>query len=109
MTVSFRLRASLSAWPRLRRSRAPSCWAALASAVTFATGAAMPLLMVVLAPAAYVTPVVAAASLVFLALLGAIGANAGGADVVRATVRVTFWGALAMAATAGIGALFGTA
>jgi VIT1/CCC1 family predicted Fe2+/Mn2+ transporter len=83
--------------------------AALTSAVTFATGAAMPLLMVVLAPAAYVTPVVAAASLIFLALLGAIGANAGGADVVRATVRVTFWGALAMAATAGIGALFGTA
>ena len=83
--------------------------AALTSAATFATGAAMPLLMVVVAPAAYVTPVVAAASLMFLALLGAIGANAGGADIVRATVRVTFWGALAMAATAGIGTLFGTA
>ena len=55
----------------------------------------MPLLMVVLAPAAYVTPVVAAASLIFLALLGAIGANAGGADVVHATVRVTIWGAIA--------------
>ena len=82
--------------------------AALTSAATFATGAAMPLLMVVLAPAAYVTPAVAAASLLFLALLGAIGANAGGADILRATVRVTFWGALAMAATAGIGALFGT-
>jgi vacuolar iron transporter family protein len=81
--------------------------AALTSAATFATGAAMPLLMVVLAPAAYVTPVVAAASLLFLALLGAIGASAGGADIWRATVRVTFWGALAMAATAGIGTLFG--
>ena len=82
--------------------------AALTSAVTFATGAAMPLLMVVLAPAAYVTPVVAAASLMFLALLGAIGAQAGGANTLRATVRVTFWGALAMAATAGIGTLFGS-
>jgi vacuolar iron transporter family protein len=82
--------------------------AALTSAATFATGAAMPLLMVVLAPAAYVTPVVAAASLLSLALLGAIGASAGGADILRATVRVTFWGALAMAATAGIGTLFGT-
>ena len=51
---------------------------------------------------------VSAASLVFLALLGAIGARAGGADVWRATVRVTFWGALAMALTAGIGRLFGT-
>jgi vacuolar iron transporter family protein len=61
--------------------------AALTSAATFATGAAMPLLMVVVAPAAYVTPVVAAASLMFLALLGAIGGNAGGADIVRATVR----------------------
>jgi vacuolar iron transporter family protein len=82
--------------------------AALTSAATFATGAAMPLLMVVLAPAAYVTPVVAAASLLSLALLGAIGARTGGADILRATVRVTFWGALAMAATAGIGKLFGT-
>jgi VIT1/CCC1 family predicted Fe2+/Mn2+ transporter len=83
--------------------------AALTSAATFATGAAMPLLMVVLAPAAYLTPVVAAASLMFLALLGAVGANAGGADILRATLRVTFWGALAMAATAGIGALVGRA
>jgi len=82
--------------------------AALTSAATFATGAAMPLLIILLAPAAFVTPVVAAASLMFLALLGAIGANAGGADILRATVRVIFWGALAMAATAGIGTLFGT-
>ena len=82
--------------------------AALTSAATFAVGAAMPLLMVVVAPPGLLVPVVAAASLGFLALLGAIGGRAGGADVLRATVRVTFWGALAMALTAGIGALFGT-
>lgn len=81
--------------------------AALTSAATFSVGAAMPLAMVVIAPAALV-PAVGAASLVFLALLGAIGARAGGANVWRATVRVTFWGALAMALTAGIGKLFGT-
>jgi VIT1/CCC1 family predicted Fe2+/Mn2+ transporter len=83
--------------------------AALTSAASFAAGAFMPLLMAAVAPAAYVSPVVAAASLMSLALLGAIGANAGGANVLRATLRVTFWGALAMAATAGIGALVGTA
>jgi VIT1/CCC1 family predicted Fe2+/Mn2+ transporter len=80
----------------------------LTSAATFAVGAAMPLLMVVLAPAEWLVVAVSAASLVFLALLGAIGARAGGADIWRATVRVTFWGALAMALTAGIGRLFGT-
>ena len=83
--------------------------AALTSAATFSVGAAMPLLMVVLSPQTYLVPAVSIASLLFLALLGAIGARAGGADVVKATVRVTFWGALAMAATAGIGALVGTA
>ena len=83
--------------------------AALTSAATFAIGAAMPLLMVILSPQAYLVSAVSIASLLFLALLGAIGARAGGADVVKATVRVTFWGALAMAATAGIGALVGTA
>jgi VIT1/CCC1 family predicted Fe2+/Mn2+ transporter len=82
--------------------------AALTSAATFSVGAAMPLLMVVVAPAALLVPAVCAASLVFLALLGAIGARAGGANVWRATARVTFWGALAMALTAGIGKLFGT-
>lgn len=82
--------------------------AALTSAATFAVGAAMPLLMVLLSPASLLVPMVSAASLVFLALLGAIGARAGGANVLRATGRVTFWGALAMALTAGIGALFGT-
>lgn len=82
--------------------------AALTSAATFAVGAAMPLLMVVVSPANILIPIVSAASLGFLALLGAIGARAGGANVLRATARVTFWGALAMALTAGIGAGVGT-
>lgn len=82
--------------------------AALTSAATFSVGAVMPLAMVVIAPAAALVPAVCAASLVFLALLGAIGARAGGANVWRATTRVAFWGALAMALTAGIGKLFGT-
>ena len=83
--------------------------AAFTSAATFSVGAAMPLLMVVLSPAAWLAPLVSVASLLFLALLGAIGAQAGGAPVIRATLRVTFWGALAMALTAGIGMLVGTA
>ena len=82
--------------------------AALTSAATFAVGAAMPLLMVIVSPASVLVPVVSIASLAFLALLGGIGAKAGGANILRATGRVTFWGALAMALTAGIGALFGT-
>ena len=82
--------------------------AALTSALSFSVGAAMPLLMVVVSPAAALVPIVAAASLGFLALLGAIGGWAGGANVLRATARVTFWGTLAMALTAGIGKLFGT-
>jgi VIT1/CCC1 family predicted Fe2+/Mn2+ transporter len=82
--------------------------AALTSAASFSVGAAMPLLMVVVSPASVLVPMVSAASLIFLALLGAIGAKTGGAGVVRATARVTFWGALAMALTAGIGKLFGT-
>jgi len=82
--------------------------AALTSAATFAVGAAMPLAMVLLMPRSLLVAGVSIASLVFLALLGAIGARAGGANVARATLRVTFWGALAMALTAGIGAVFGT-
>jgi VIT1/CCC1 family predicted Fe2+/Mn2+ transporter len=82
--------------------------AALTSAATFAVGAAMPLLMVLVSPAGALVPMVSGASLGFLALLGAIGAKAGGANVLRATARVTFWGALAMALTAGIGKLVGT-
>jgi vacuolar iron transporter family protein len=82
--------------------------AALTSAVTFAVGAAMPLLMVLIAPTDKLVPIVTVASLAFLALLGAIGARAGGADPIKGMARVTFWGAIAMAATAGIGRLFGT-
>ncbi len=82
--------------------------AALASAAMFASGAVLPLSAALLAPVAWIVPVVAGASLGFLALLGAIGARAGGASALRPTVRVAFWGALAMAVTAGIGHLFGT-
>ena len=82
--------------------------AALTSAATFALGAAMPLLIVIVAPPSAIVPVVSIASLAFLALLGAVGARAGGAGVIKATLRVTFWGAMAMALTAGIGALVGT-
>ncbi|MFY9882087.1 MAG: VIT family protein [Pseudolabrys sp.] len=82
--------------------------AALTSAATFSVGASMPLLMGVISPSRVLVPIVSAASLGFLALLGAIGARAGGANVLRATARVTFWGALAMALTAGIGKFFGT-
>jgi VIT family len=81
--------------------------AALTPAASFSVGAAMPLLMVVVSPPGALVPLVSAASLGFLALLGAIGARIGGANVLRATARVTFWGALAMALTAGIGKLFG--
>ncbi len=86
--------------------------AALTSALTFAVGAAMPLVTAVLAPVLVpqvnTSLLVAAASLIFLALLGAVGAQAGGAGIWRGTLRVTFWGALAMAITYGIGSLFGT-
>ena len=83
--------------------------AALTSAATFAVGAAMPLAMVMVSPASMLVATVSVASLAFLALLGAIGAKAGGANVVRATLRVTFWGAFAMALTAGIGSVVGKA
>lgn len=82
--------------------------AALASAGAFAVGAALPLSMVPLSPAASLTWSVSIAALLFLALLGAIGAKAGGAPIGKAVLRVTFWGAFAMAATAAIGSLFGT-
>ncbi|QKC82653.1 VIT family protein [Mesorhizobium sp. NZP2077] len=83
--------------------------AALTSAATFSVGAAMPLLMVLVSPASMLVLAVSVASLLFLGFLGAIGARAGGANILRATLRVTFWGAFAMALTAGIGALVGTA
>ena len=82
--------------------------AALASAASFATGAALPLAVTAAAPAAQLIPVVGGTSLLFLALLGALAARAGGAGIAVGAFRVTFWGALAMAATAGVGALFGT-
>ena len=82
--------------------------AALTSALTFSVGAAFPLLMVIVSPINAIVPVVFVASLCFLGLLGAIGARAGGANVLRATGRVIFWGALAMALTTGIGKVFGT-
>ena len=82
--------------------------AALASAGTFSIGAILPLLMVLVVPRSWLVAAVSVASLAFLALLGAIGAKAGGADILKATLRVCFWGAMAMAITAGIGAAFGT-
>jgi VIT1/CCC1 family predicted Fe2+/Mn2+ transporter len=82
--------------------------AALASAATFSIGAAAPLILTVISPPGVLLPVVAGGSLLFLALLGMIGAKAGGAGILRPTIRVMFWGALAMALTTGIGALFGT-
>ncbi|CAG4885317.1 VIT family protein [Georgfuchsia toluolica] len=83
--------------------------AALASAATFAVGAALPLLMVLLFPVAALMWGVAGSSLLFLALLGFLAARAGGAPVIASVARVTFWGTLAMALTAGVGALFGVA
>ena len=82
--------------------------AALASAGTFAIGAAVPLLTVLVSPTKMLIPVVIGTSILLLALLGGFGAHAGGAPVMKAAWRVTFWGALAMALTAGIGALLGT-
>ncbi len=83
--------------------------AALASAAAFATGAALPLGVTWVTPTDGLIATVSSTSLLFLALLGAIAARAGGAPVATAALRVTFWGALAMAATFGIGRLFGTA
>ena len=83
--------------------------AAFASAGTFAVGAALPLLAVVIAPGAYLIPVAGGTSLIFLAMLGGLAAYVGGASATRGAIRVTFWGTLAMALTAGVGALFGTA
>ena len=82
--------------------------AALTSAASFAVGAAMPLSAVAMVSGSRLIPVVSATSLVFLAILGALAARVGGASVKVGAMRVTFWGALAMALTAGVGALFGT-
>jgi VIT1/CCC1 family predicted Fe2+/Mn2+ transporter len=88
--------------------RARPVQAALASAGSFAVGAAMPLFVTALAPTAGLTIFVSGTTLLFLALLGALAARAGGAGVMPGAVRVMFWGALAMGVTAGAGALFGT-
>ena len=88
--------------------RARPVQAALTSAASFAVGAAMPLLVTGLAPAGHVIAFVAGTSLVSLAILGALAARAGGAAVMIGALRVTFWGALAMAVTATVGLLFGT-
>ena len=82
--------------------------AALASAASFATGAALPLAVTALSPVNLLIPLVAATSLVFLAVLGAVAAHAGGAPLLKAATRVTVWGAIAMAVTSAIGRLFGT-
>ena len=83
--------------------------AAMASAATFTSGALAPLAVAMLAPESYVVPAVAAGSLICLALLGMLGARTGGAALGPAVLRVTFWGMMAMAVTAGVGRLFGTA
>ena len=88
--------------------RARPIQAALASAGSFSVGAAMPLLVAAVAPTAVLIPLVSGTSLVFLALLGGLAARAGGAGVMVGAIRVTFWGALAMAVTAAVGSLFGT-
>lgn len=83
--------------------------AAITSALTFSAGAALPLAAAMVAPLSVVVPAVSIASILYLALLGAIGARAGRAPIGKAIVRVTFWGAVAMAITAGVGAAFGVA
>jgi VIT1/CCC1 family predicted Fe2+/Mn2+ transporter len=88
--------------------RARPIQAALASAASFAVGAAMPLVTTTLAPMTSLSIFVSGTSLLFLALLGALAARAGGAGVVSGAIRVAFWGALAMGVTAGVGAVFGT-
>ena len=91
-----------------QKSSARPIQASLASALTFAL-VALPLVVIMISPVSILVPSVAIMSLVFLSLMGAIAARMGGASVVRGAMRVTFWGALAMAATALIGKLFGTA
>jgi vacuolar iron transporter family protein len=88
--------------------RARPIQAALTSAASFAVGAAMPLLVTVIAPAPALIPLVAGTSLVFLATLGGLAARVGGAGMTQGALRVTFWGALAMALTTGVGFLVGT-
>ncbi len=81
--------------------------AALTSALTFAVGAALPLVVALMSPVGAIIWAVVISTLVFLAILGAMGAKVGGAPMLKATLRVTFWGAIAMAITAGVGYFFG--
>ncbi len=83
--------------------------AALVSALTFAVGAVIPLLVALIVPIGHLSLVVAGTTLIALAALGGLGASVGGAGILKAAARVTFWGALAMAATAIVGMLFGVA
>jgi len=89
--------------------RARPVQAAFASAISFAVGAIVPIAAVLVAPSAWVTEASSATALVTLVILGGTAAYAGGASIVRGAVRVSFWGALAMGITAGVGKLFGTA
>jgi VIT1/CCC1 family predicted Fe2+/Mn2+ transporter len=91
------------------RQKARPIQAALTSAASFSVGAAMPLLVAAIGPPPYLIYLVSGTSLFFLALLGGIAARVGGAGVATGAIRVVFWGALAMAVTAGVGGLFGTA
>ena len=81
--------------------------AAIASAASFAVGAALPVVIVALSPRDRLVPLIAGSSLLLLAVLGGLAARIGGASIVKGALRVTFWGALAMGATAAAGALFG--
>jgi vacuolar iron transporter family protein len=81
--------------------------AAITSALTFSAGAALPLGIVLIEPASSLILAVTVGALIFLAILGTSGALAGGANILKATLRVTFWGTIAMAITAGVGAYFG--
>jgi vacuolar iron transporter family protein len=83
--------------------------AALTSALTFSVGAALPLIVALISPVGNIIWTVVVSTIVFLAVLGATGAKVGGAPVLKATIRVTFWGAIAMAITAGVGYFFGVA
>lgn len=90
-------------------STAKPVQAAVTSALTFAAGAALPLVAAIVVPQEAIVAAVSGASILFLALLGGVGAKAGGAPIWTAVGRVTFWGAAAMALTAGVGAVFGVA
>jgi VIT1/CCC1 family predicted Fe2+/Mn2+ transporter len=91
----------------LEMNKARPIQAALSSAASFTIGAALPVLLVAFAPMEYLIMIISISSLIFLALLGAIAAKAGGASVVKGATRVSFWSVLAMAATAGVGYIFG--